>query len=89
MTKNINLFAAAVTMLFFVVSLIFREKNIYTQGAWALLIITLAMNTGFQLKNKAAQNNSSEQLKHLAYAVFLAFFYTILLLLGLGESILG
>lgn len=71
MNKFIKYFSIGVCALFFLVSLVFRELNVYTQTAWVLLLVTLALSSGVRLNRE----------NHKGIFVFLALFYTLLIVL--------
>lgn len=50
MKKMMNYFVLAAAVLFLAVSLIFQERNLYTQATWLLFMITVAMNMGVQMQ---------------------------------------
>lgn len=65
MKKMMNYFVLAAAVLFLAVSLIFQERNLYTQATWLLFMITVAMNMGVRMQEE------SQKWKGAAYVGFL------------------
>lgn len=74
MKKMMNYFVFAAAVLFLAVSLIFQERNLYTQATWLLFMITVAMNMGVQMQEE------SQKWKGAAYVGF----FTVVSVLGLA-----
>lgn len=77
MNKALNYTRIIGICVLVVVSLIFREINVYTRAAWIGCMLVLAMGSAYNLKS---DNDTNTVMKYVGMIVV----YTIIAILGAG-----